>query len=150
VVWNGPASNNLTVTTELPEEGRNVRCADCLLDASRLDLQPTGAALTVAPAPTAPAAEDFCGQLPEYVGAVGTVGEGWTAHDRDVFGCAPGLAPTPPPAPEGWCAVADPVDTAPLDTAAPTTGVQLADGPSGCQTARVSGWPPLFARRRTP
>ncbi len=100
--------------------------------------------------------EDFCGRTADHVGAVGSVGEGWWAHDRDIFGCSVGLVGTAPEAPEGVCAVLQPQDTGALDAGTADTGtppqrggVVLEDDSGGCHTAPVRSWTHLLRRRRT-
>ncbi len=146
----GVATNNLTAAADLPAAGQNLRCGDCLLDVDTLNLQPRGEALEIVPLPTDPPVADYCGTTASTVGAVGIVGDAWTAHDRDIFGCWPGLFEQPPPPPEGWCpAVLSDTGTA---AAEPTGEIELAPADtSGCHTAgTMPTWTRLIARRRTP
>jgi len=145
------ATNNLTIVAELPAKGQNLRCSDCLVDVDALDLQPRGEALDVLPLPTDPAVTDYCGATAATVGAVSIVGDGWTAHDRDIFGCWPGLLEQAPPRPEGWCPDVLP-DTGTWGGTPPTGKIELASGDSsGCHTTGVMpSWSNLVARRRTP
>jgi len=155
VVATGRTENNLTIATPLPEAGGNLQCSECLRDVGALDVQLTTATLDAPILPMDPPVEDFCGLTANHVGAVGSVGNGWWAHDRDIFGCAVGLVDSAPETPEGSCAVLESPDTgSPVDTGTPGTspsrGVVLEDDPGGCDTAPSRSWTHLLRRRRTP
>lgn len=83
--------NNLTTEADLDPASGNLLCADCLQDASILDVRPTGEALT---APLVEATDDrfdYCREPRTHIGAMGTSVDAdlpWTAWDRDREGCA--------------------------------------------------------------
>lgn len=124
------ASNNLTTEAELDATQGNLRCSDCLVDAEGLDVQPIGAALTAPLVPSSETILGFCTQPQAFVGAVGPVGDGWTAFDRDRLGCLPGLQDGVPHAPEPAECAPEVPDTAEL-TLEPSNGCSTSPSPSG-------------------
>jgi len=152
------AANNLTVTAALDPAQGNLQCSDCLVDVELLDVQPTGAALEAPLVSADGVEEDFCGLAPSVVGAVGELGEPWSAHERDRFGCEPGMAwaPLPPadtcPPPEdtGTGSTTDPSTTELPDTTAdpePTTPV-VTD--TGGASSGAGPRPPRRGRSQVP